>query len=93
MLGADRSRLTQPLLAALQFIEVGEQGPGATVLQTHMAATATHPRLEAEPGLDTPVGLAGFAPELESMGCHILQAGRQHRRDRLGVPPRCLGSG
>ena len=84
MLGADRSPLTQPLLVALQFIKGGEQGPGATVLQTHMAATATHPRLEAEPGLDTPVGLAGFAPELESMGCHILQAGRQHRRDRLG---------
>ena len=71
MLGADRSLLTQPLLVALQFIKGGEQGPGATVLQTHMAATATHPRLEAEPGLHPTVGLAGFAPERESMGCHI----------------------
>ena len=84
VLGAGRPPFTHPLFMALELIEGGEQGPGAAVLQPHVAAAVAHPRLEAEPGLDAPAALDGLAAQREGVRGHIRQAGRQHRRDRLG---------
>ena len=51
------------LLKTLELLQRGEQGPAAALPQTHNSATATRGGIEAEPGLDDAIGLAGFAIE------------------------------
>ena len=70
--------LTLGLFKALELDHGGQQGPGQAVLQAQQALAAGNGGLEAKPGFDDAVGLAGHALDGPGGRPDLCEGGLQH---------------